>query len=43
MTESETGNPFPLLSYVWTVPLVEVTTTVKDEIEEVIGRLEMKE
>ena len=42
MTESETGNPFPPLLYVCVRPL-EVMTTVKDEIELAIGRVELKE
>jgi hypothetical protein len=37
MTESEIGNPAPLLLKVSIVPLVPVTTTVKDEMDEVAG------
>lgn len=37
MTESCTGNPSALLSYVETVPLVTVTNTMNDEIEDTVG------
>jgi hypothetical protein len=43
MTESETGNPPPLLLYVSVMPLVRVMSTVKDEIDVVTGRFELKE
>jgi hypothetical protein len=42
MTESETGNPLPPLLYVWIRP-VEDMTTLKDEMEEAIGKLTLKE
>lgn len=42
MTESEIGNPLPPLLYVWVKPVVAITT-LKDEIEEAIGRLALKE
>jgi hypothetical protein len=42
MTESWTGNPLPLLSYVSVAPPVYVTTTVKDEIEVLAARFELK-
>ena len=43
MTESETGNPPPLLLYVWVDPLFEVTTTAKDDMDVATGKFELKE
>jgi hypothetical protein len=42
MTESETGNPFPPLLYVWVRPFEE-TTTVKEEIDEATGMFALNE
>jgi hypothetical protein len=42
MTESETGNPAPLLVKVCVEPPTVFTTTVKDEIEVVEGMFTLK-